>query len=228
MADITEARRLEREILDVSQDERQKIAMSLHDDLCPQLIGIEVMAKMLENRLKQKGYDLVEETKRIHKIRELMLDAIQKSRNLSRGLCPVNLEDRRFDDSLEALAGYVRDVFRLECLLDCLPEQDAGQPFKDNNIATHVYYIAHEAVHNAAKHAGCTLIRICLARANGRILLTVTDDGTGFDPGPGHTGLGVRIMSYRAARIGGMLTIDRAGERGTRVCLELPAFGEIT
>ena len=227
MADITEARRLEREILDVSQDERQKIAISLHDDLCPQLIGIEVMAKMLEKRLQQKGRDLIEETGRIHKIRELMLDAIQKSRNLSRGLSPVNLEDRRFDDSLEELAGYVRDVFRLECILDCLPEQDAGQPFRDNNIATHVYYIAHEAVHNAAKHAGCTLIRICLARANGRILLTVTDDGTGFDPAPGHTGLGVRIMSYRAARIGGVLAIDRAGEHGTRVCLELPVFGEI-
>ncbi len=227
IADITESRRLEREIMDISQNERQKIAISLHDDLCPQLIGIEFMAKMLENRLTQQGDSLEEEALRIHKIRELILDAIEKSRNLSRGLSPVNLEDRRFNDSLEELARYVRDVFRINCILDCLPEQEAGQPFRDNNIATHVYYIAHEAVHNAVKYAECTEIRICLGRTNGMIRMTVTDNGTGFDPAISHTGLGIRIMSYRAARIGGDLSIDQSEAPGTRVCLELPAFGEL-
>lgn len=226
MEDITESRRLEREILDISQNERQKIAMSLHDDLCPQLIGIEFMVKMLEKRLGQQGSSLKEDTERTHKIRELILDAIEKARNLSRGLSPVNLEDRRFDDSLGDLVRYVKDVFRIECTLDSLPDQGLNPLFQDNNIATHVYYIAHEAVHNAAKHAGCTRIRICLDKHQGRIRLTITDNGSGFDPAISHAGLGIRIMSYRAARIGGQLSIGRAGQTGTRVCLELPALGD--
>ncbi|WP_321493131.1 cache domain-containing protein [uncultured Desulfobacter sp.] len=226
MEDITESRRLEREILDISQNERQKIAMSLHDDLCPQLIGIEFMVKMLEKRLGQQGSGLKEDTERTHKIRELILDAIEKTRNLSRGLSPVNLEDRRFDDSLEDLVRYVKNVFRIECALDSMPDQGISPLFKDNNIATHVYYIAHEAVHNAAKHADCTRIRICLDKYQGRIRLTITDNGSGFDPAISHTGLGIRIMSYRAARIGGKLSIDRAGQTGTRVCLELPVLGD--
>ncbi len=220
MADITESRRLEREILDISQNERQKIAMSLHDDLCPQLIGIEVMTKMLQQRLSEKSHNLSDEASRTGKIRSLILDAIEKTRTLSRGLSPVNLEDRRFDDSLAVLALYIREVFTIDCTLACTDE--SAQPFADNNVATHVYYIAHEAVHNAAKHARCSAIRINLSREAGGVRLTVTDNGKGYDPSPGHTGMGVRIMSYRAGRIGGVLTIDKATDSGTRVCLDLP------
>ncbi|MCG8620110.1 MAG: cache domain-containing protein [Desulfobacterales bacterium] len=224
MADITESRRLEREILDVSQNERRKIAMALHDDLCPHLIGIEVMTKMLGQRLEKRGADLAEDTGRAGKIRELILASIEKTRTLSRGLSPVNLENSRFGDSLADMAGYVGSVFGIPCNLTCSIRAD--QPFEDNNMATHVYYIAHEAVHNAAKHAGCSNIRICLDETRDTLRLTVTDDGRGYDPDPGHTGLGVRIMSYRAGRIGGDLTIERAEGKGTKVCLELPAHTE--
>ena len=222
VADITESRRLEREILDAGQNERRKIAMSLHDDLCPQLIGIEVMIKMLRQRLAEKGCDPSEEAGRAGKIRDLILDAVEKTRTLSRGLSPVNLEARRFNDSLEALARYVQKVFAIDCTLAGTPDAEFGQPFADNNVATHVYYIAHEAVHNAVKHARCSAIRIYLAREPDRISLVVTDNGQGYDPPSGHTGMGIRIMLYRAGRINGILTIDKAADTGTRVCLDLP------
>ncbi|MCG8637926.1 MAG: cache domain-containing protein, partial [Desulfobacterales bacterium] len=219
MADITESRRLEREILDISQNERKKIAMSLHDDLCPQLIGIEVMTKMLSRRLEEKSENLADEAGKATKIRGLILDAIEKTRTLSRGLSPVNLEDRRFDDSLAILALYIEEVFSISCTLSC--DDGSAQPFADNNFATHVYYIAHEAVHNAARHSRCSAVRITLSREPEQVRLTITDNGNGYNPPPGHTGMGVRIMSYRADRIGGTLTIDRAGDTGTRVCLDL-------
>ncbi|HCY86609.1 MAG TPA: diguanylate cyclase [Desulfobacteraceae bacterium] len=226
MADITESRRLEREILDVSQNERRKIAMALHDDLCPHLIGVEVMTKMLGRRLETRGGDLAEEAGRAGKIRELILASIEKTRILSRGLSPVNLENSRFKDSLADMTDYVEAVFGIRCTLSCTPDNGAAQPFEDDNIATHVYYIAHEAVHNAAKHAGCATIRICLEETCDTLRLSVSDDGQGYAPDPGHEGLGVRIMSYRAGRIGGNLTIERTQETGTTVCLELPALRE--
>lgn len=242
MADITESRRLEREILNISQNERQKIAMSLHDDLGPQLIGIEVMTKMLGRRLEDKANtgndnslhlpDLSEETGRAKKIRELILDAIEKTRALSRGLSPVNLEDRGFNHSLEALATYVSDVFKIKCTLICepdtLPENDFARPFADNNVATHVYYIAHEAVHNAVKHAGCSTIQIRLACEPDQVVLTVTDNGQGVKDQKSGTGMGIRIMSYRAGRIGATLKFDNSPEpHGTRMTLELPNPMEI-
>lgn len=226
VSDITESRRLEREILDISQNERRKIAMALHDDLCPQLIGIEVMTKMLGQRLKARGSELSDDAGRTGKIRGLILESIEKTRTLSRGLSPVNLDNHSFNDSLADLARYVEEVFGISCRVSSMPAHGAAQPFEDNNTATHVYYIAHEAVHNAAKHAGCSTVRIRLKQYENAIRLTVTDNGKGCDPRPGHRGLGIRIMAYRAGRIGASLTINRADASGTRVCLELPAIAE--
>ncbi|WDP90921.1 MAG: cache domain-containing protein [Desulfobacter sp.] len=235
MADITESRRLEREILDVSQNERQKIAMALHDDLCPQLIGIEVMTKMLRRRLERGTGSSSDEAGSAGKIRALIRDAIEKTRTLSKGLSPVNLEDRGFDQSLADLAQYVRDVFKITCTLDIKNfTPGPSRPFSDNNIATHAYYIVHEAVHNAVKHAGCTAITISLSgiiprstREDRRaVKLVVTDNGKGYDPTAVHTGLGVRIMSYRAGRINGRLDISASPHTGTRVTLVLPETSE--
>lgn len=120
MEDITDARRLEQEILKIGLRERQNIAMSLHDDLCPQLIGIEVMVKMLHQHLDNAPArdTLAGEIGRTKKIRAVVQDAIHKTRTLSRGLEPVNLADRGFDVSLASLADYVREVFSIACFLD--------------------------------------------------------------------------------------------------------------
>lgn len=217
--DMTDARRLEREILTISERERQKIAMDLHDDLCPQLIGIEVMTKMLQQRLSEKaaGYPVTGEAESAGRIRALILDAIEKTRGLSRGLSPVNLTNRGFDASLEELTAYVRDVFSISCALTC----DMSPPFEDDTVATHAYYIVHEAVHNAIKHSKADRIRIRLTNQNGTVTLMIRDNGIGLDR-PGKTpGMGIRIMSYRAARIGASLEFENAPEGGTLVRLEL-------
>ncbi len=220
--DVTDSRRLEQEILDISQRERQKTAMALHDDLCPQLIGIEVMAKMLQKRLEIPGADPEKEAQSTERIRQLISDAIDKTRGLSRGLFPVNLTDRGFDTSLEELAAYIAKVFHITCTVD--REDDAGfaQPFEDNHLATHAYYIVHEAVHNAVKHSCCTTIRIGLAQPCGRIRLSVTDNGCGMTINANSSGMGVRIMSFRAQRIRGELSFETDSSGGTRVILDLP------
>ncbi|MBU0971380.1 MAG: cache domain-containing protein [Proteobacteria bacterium] len=215
--DMTDARRLEREILTIGERERQKIAMDLHDDLCPQLIGIEVMLKMLQQRLREKAPQgpMAWEADRAGKIRTLIRDAIEKTRGLSRGLSPVNLADRGLDASLEELAAYIRQVFHFSCTLSW----DTSQAFKDNETATHAYYIAHEAVHNAVKHSKGNLIRICLTNQGKLVTLTIEDNGIGLgNPSPG---MGIRIMSYRASRIGASLGFEKILTGGTRVRLEL-------
>ncbi len=220
MADITDARRLEEEILKIGLRERQNIAMSLHDDLCPQLIGIEVMVKMLHRHLDTAPVRgrLAEEIDRTEKIRTVVQDAIHKTRTLSRGLEPVNLADRGFDISLDTLADYVREVFGIPCTLERRLDQP---PFTDDTEATHAYYIVHEAVHNAVKHAKATRIRMTLISDAEKVCITVSDNGTGADFSAKTQGMGIRIMTFRAARIGGTLAFDPVSTGGTRVTLVL-------
>ncbi|WP_212637937.1 cache domain-containing protein [Desulfocicer vacuolatum] len=217
--DMTDSRRLEREILIISERERQKLAMELHDDLCPQLIGIEVMTKMLQQRLHGNKGDgcLDNEADRAGKIRSLILDSIEKTRRMSRGLSPVNLTELGFDASLEELATYVREVFNISCTL-CY---DVSPPFEDITIATHAYYIVHEAVHNAVKHARAKNIYISLTNEDETARLEVRDDGMGFKTSAVFRGMGMQIMRYRAGRIGAVLDVKAAPNGGTIVGLTL-------
>jgi signal transduction histidine kinase len=221
MADTTDARRLEEEILKIGLRERQNIAMSLHDDLCPQLIGIEVMVKMLHRHLDTAPVRdrLAEEIDRTEKIRTVVQDAIHKTRALSRGLEPVNLADRGFDVSLDTLADYVREVFGIPCTLERRLDQP---PFTDDSQATHAYYIVHEALHNAVKHSEATRIHMTLTSDAETVSITVSDNGKGFDFSAKTQGMGIRIMTFRAARIGGTLAFDPVSTGGTRVTLVLP------
>lgn len=214
MEDITESRQLESEILHIGEKERQKIAMELHDDLCPQLIGIEVLTKVLAQRLETKGID---EALNAKNIRTLILDSIDKTRQLSRGLFPVNLSEHGLETSLKELAGYITDIFNIPCELTC----NFFQPLKDSSMAVHLYYIAHEAVHNSVKHARAKKINIILADNDEKITLTISDNGKGINENAKSIGMGMRIMKYRATRIGASFDILEAPEGGTLIVLEI-------
>ncbi len=207
-------KRLEREVLNISEQERQKIAMELHDDLCPQLIGIEVMTKILKEKLAEKSID---ETRDVDRIQQLILDTIAKTRQLSRGLSPVNVSSQGFDLSLKELAHYISEVFQIPCTCQCA----GGKSIQDNGLATHIYYIAHEAAHNAARHSRAKNIFLGLTLAGQKIRLEIEDDGQGMAEGEHARGMGLKIMAYRAATIGAGLEIGPGPRGGTRVCLDL-------
>ncbi len=214
MEDITESRQLEREILHISEKERQKIAMELHDDLCPQLIGIEVLTKLLSLRLEKKG---IAEYRNAKKIRTLILESIDKTRQLSRGLFPVNLSEQGFDTALIELAAYISDVFRISCRLT----GSFSKPFKESSVAVHLYYITHEAVHNAVKHAEAKKIDIILTENGGKISLSIKDNGKGLKNKTHPIGMGIKIMQYRAAMIGASLNIIEVASGGTLVLIKI-------
>ncbi len=208
---------LEQEILDISQREKQKIGHNLHDDLGPHLIGVDFLACVLEQKLLARNAD---EAVDAAKIRELMADAIHKLRRLARGLCSVDLGDQGLDASLSELAGYIEDVFGISCRLQC----DTPVRIAEQSMATHIYYIAHEALHNAVQHAGAKNIRIFLFFRDADLLLTIEDDGCGISESVQSDGMGLNIMKYRARRIHAALSISRRPAGGTVITLEMPDF----
>ncbi|MFW6333013.1 MAG: cache domain-containing protein [Thermodesulfobacteriota bacterium] len=216
--DNTDLKRLEKEVLEVGDREQQKIGQDLHDDLCPHLIGIEGLLKVMRNRLRSADESAV---KLLDQITELVREAIGKSRQLSRGLCPVHLVERGLETALGELAAKCTGIFDISCNFQC----DHSVPVADSFISTHLFRITQEAVNNAVIHGQPTRIDVCLDVDPEWVHLTVEDNGSGIPEGVGHEGLGLRIMNFRAKLIGGVLSIDSGQGKGARVSLALRNWG---
>ncbi|HOD72666.1 MAG TPA: PAS domain-containing sensor histidine kinase [Deltaproteobacteria bacterium] len=210
MVDITAIKQLEKEVLDISERERQKIGYELHDDLGQHLIGIDVMAKVLRTKLESIS---PEEARYASEINLLVKEAIEKTRRLARGLCPVHLTSHGLESSLEELAASTSNIFSISCTFNC----PRHIPIGDNTLATHLYYIAKESIHNAIEHGKSTKIWIELLNNSGNISLSVLDNGIGIKDTSRATGIGLRIMNYRARMIGASLRIESDPGSGTLV-----------
>lgn len=210
MLDITERKQLEKEILMISERERQKIGQELHDDLGQHLIGIEAMAKVLKKNLEDKS---IEEGACAGEIKDLVKEAITKTRLLARGLCPVHLVSNGLNSALEELASSVIDIFGISCTFTC----PNPAHITDNSRATHLYYIAKESVHNAIEHGKATRIMIEMKNIDGYVSMNIQDNGIGIKYDRKYNGLGLRIMNYRAKMIGASLIIEPPECGGTLV-----------
>jgi PAS domain S-box-containing protein len=208
--DVTESKGLEKTILDISGREQRRIGQDLHDGLGQHLTGIAFMSKVLEQKLRDEG---LSEAGDAAKIVKLVNEAVQKTRELSRGLLPVFSDDRGLMSALEQLAYEVEDLFQVSCRFRC------REPvlISDDAIATHLYYIAQEAVHNSIKHAAPHNVLIDLAPVNDRFEMTIEDDGHGFIESPAGAGMGLRIMRYRARMINGTLEIEHLVSGGSMI-----------
>jgi two-component system CheB/CheR fusion protein len=134
---------------------------------------------------------------------------------VARGLVPVRLEENGLASALEELAINTANLFKVRCTFS----GDEKPAALENSAALHLYYIAQEAVQNAVKHGQASTVAISLSRADRRCWLTVQDDGVGFQlPGGGTgTGMGIRIMRYRALVIGATLDLKSQPGHGTQV-----------
>lgn len=215
--DRTETKRLELEVIEISERERRQLGQYLHDDLCSHLLGIEVMQKVMRQKLAALGYgDLAT----IDKLRNLVQDAINKTTRISRGLCPINIAEQGLEMTLEELCRDIQEIYGVSCSLS----HDEEPFFQDAKIATHIYYIAREAAYNAVKHGKAQHIALSLSRQGHTGKLQIRDDGEGIPKSLKLKGMGIRIMHYRARRIGAVLEARRDGDCGSIVCLMFNLF----
>jgi PAS domain S-box-containing protein len=208
--DITERKLLEKQVLEVSEQERQRVGHDLHDSLAGQLAGVALIGKTLAQRLQTLA---LPETALAHELVQAVNESIRQTRAIARGLCPVQLGAGGLSAALGELAAEVQHKSRVRCLF----EQVGKGVFEDLFAATHLFQIAREGVSNALRHgeAGRITIRLTQSARQGR--LEIRDDGNGLPPRfADGNGLGLRTMKYRAATIGGQLQI-RSDGHGTLV-----------
>jgi len=212
--DISERKHLEKTILEISEIERRRIGQDLHDGLGQHLTGVAFMGKALEDRLAESS---IPEAGEAAKIVKLVNESIKMTRDLARGLLPVVSAAHGLMSALEHWAGEVSELFHVSCRFEC----DYPVFVHEEVLAEHLYRLAQEAVTNAIKHGHARNIVIGLAVVKGGGVLTIRDDGRGFDTVlQSPQGLGLRIMSYRAKMISGSLSVQSSTSGGTMVrCL---------
>ena len=205
--------RLERQVIAVSQEERSQIGRDLHDDLGSHLSGVEMLSRVLQKKLETEA---PEKAQQLGIIRNLIRDAIEKTRRLSQGLYPVHLIEHGMETSLEALVMEIENRFHIPCTLLF----DSRMAVVDNNVATHIYFIIREAVFNAARHGRPGRIGIAFQGIAHRLNVQIADDGCGLDEMFSEKkGMGFHTMKYRAKAIGASLDIQPGDRGGTLVVL---------
>ena len=211
-----ERRRLEYELLEITEKERRRIGLDLHDDLGQQLAGLALMTKGLELKLAKRSAPEGSDAAKIH---DLVQQAMSHARDLAHDLATLDVKGADLPAALDGLAQRATELFKISCQ----SERDGTIPPLESTIASQLYKIAQEAVTNAIKHAKAKSVRINLANGGSQIVLTVHNDGLPFPSlqSPS-TGLGLRIMNYRASLIGASLEINGDSSRGTLVTCSVP------
>jgi PAS domain S-box-containing protein len=212
--DITARKNLEREVLESTGREQQRIGRELHDSLGQELTGLSYLAKSLSQKLAANDNPQAETAQTIA---TGIQRALGEVRSAVQGLVPVEVDAAGFMVALEKLAAQTQ----AHCGIDCRIDSRDPVRVDDNVMATHLFRIVQEAINNAVKHAHARQIIVRPESLNGTLAVTVEDDGIGIaEHARQNGGMGLRIMQYRAGVIDAALDVHSTDSGGTAVvCL---------
>ena len=207
--DVTDRETLEKEVVESSSRVQMRIGQDIHDGLGQHLTGISFLSRALERKLEGRQLPEAADAAEISK---LVIEALAQTRSLARGLFPVEVESTRLYQSLSELAHTAEELFHISCTVDC----DESLVINSPQASTHLFRLAQEAINNAVKHGRANHVALLLGTADDKAVLRITDDGVGFPPEHARrSGLGLRIMTYRAQKVGGTLEIQPGPNGGT-------------
>jgi PAS domain S-box-containing protein len=213
---IQERQRLEHELLEITEKERRRIGLDLHDDLGQKLTGINLMVKGLEVSLRRKEMPEADDAK---KIEGLIQQTVHHASNLARDMTVGDLPDKDLPSALAGLATNVKNLFDISCEFKAV----GGIPPLEKNVIMQFYKITQEAVTNAVKHGKARQVGINLTGESDRLILTVRNNGLPFPSMiDQRKGMGLRIMNYRANTIGASLEVKPGKPKGTLVTCCMP------
>ncbi|MGZ4966604.1 MAG: sensor histidine kinase [Chthoniobacterales bacterium] len=219
---LEHSRRLEREIIEISEREQRRIGRDLHDGLCQYQAALACAAASLNDDLNRKH--LTEEARRADELANGLREAVAQTRDLARGLVPVQMEEMGLVSALQELATSVMQLHSVDCHFHSL-----GQPpVFENTAATQLFRIAQEAINNATRHGKAMGISISLSADDEATVLRIADNGVGISrANQSEAGMGMNIMRYRAKLAGGELLVDEPMEGGTTIsCVIRPGLEE--
>ncbi len=207
-------RDLGKRLLGAQEEERARIARELHDDISQQMAMLSIDLQ----RLGRDGQDRRSDAERLATQALDRAEAVAKNlRDLSHRLHPAHL---RLMGLVPALSGLQRE----------LSTEDTAVTFSHENVpaalshdlALCLFRIAQEALQNAVRHGRAKSVSVCLRGTLDGLVLTIDDDGVGFDVEAARGGLGLISMGERAEQVGGTLQIRSQPGGGTHLEVRVP------
>jgi signal transduction histidine kinase len=212
--EVAERARLEREVIETCAREQRRIAYELHDGVGQQLVSIALSAKLLEEQLRP---DRPIEAEKTSAIVQLANEAARQTRLTARTLEGADgVGDLK--TAIESLAINISQNCRVKSVVKA---NGTSSPISAP-VSAQLYRIAQEAMRNAIEHGAAREVLIQLTFGPGDMVLTVQDDGKGFDGKANGHGMGLRIMRYRAQCIGGSCEVHAGPSQGTIVHCRVP------
>jgi len=197
--DMTEQRRLQSEIIRAVERERQTLGQDLHDSLGQKLSGLHFLNQALIRSLTHTSPELSKEAQFND---DIIVDIIDHTRRLSKGLNPIDIGKHDIEDALHELAYNTEKIFKIKCNI----YSDHGFTIEDSDKALHLYYIIQESVNNAIRHGKATIIDVYLKYDENVFMITIKDNGSGKNlTEVPDNGIGLITMSYRAQMINGIM-----------------------
>ena len=215
-----QVRQLSQRLAAAEQAERQRIGLVLHDDLQQHLAGLAITHALLWKERPSKGTSALQA-----KADEVLGDAIALTRTLAAEISPPALDSADFSATLRWLAERKRDQHQLDVALDV----DSACDVPSAGARTLLYNALSEILFNVAKHAGTQQATIRAHRDGADVVVTVEDEGGGFDADHAFgrsDGLGLLSVRERIEMAGGRFELASAPGQGTRVTIAVPADEE--
>jgi PAS domain S-box-containing protein len=227
MQDVTEERDLQKQVLiteiqkkkdvvtaviDAQEKERNELSAELHDNV-NQLLAASILylktaqkQKVIEHRHVSQSLDYVEK-------------AVAELRNISHNLTPADLKLNGLTSALKVFSTklHIPKTFEVSLAIGKLNEGNFSQ-----SLQLAVYRIVQEVINNILKHANASKVNIALTEENNNLLLTVTDNGNGFDQSAVKKGLGITNIFNRAENFGGSSEIISSPGNGCTWNIKIP------
>jgi signal transduction histidine kinase len=200
-------------LLTVEEDERRRIALELHDGVGQVLTAMTLTLDAAGGSLGPRAT-----AQRVTAARRMAETALAEVRHLAHRMRPARLEERGLTAAIRDLAGQSGFPVRVH-----VDPQLEPLPALEPTMTVGVYRIVQEALANAARHSGAPVAHVSIGLRDRHLIVLVSDEGRGFDPGAVvEPGIGVAGMYERAELLGGSLSIQSAVGHGTDVTLVLP------
>jgi two-component system sensor histidine kinase UhpB len=209
-----EKRRLIRKVNTAVEDERQSIALEIHDELNATLIAVRLEAQRIaaispEGEARDKAQSII----------KLALGLYNSGRALVRRLRPEVLDMLGLDGAVEEMMRHY-DNARSGCHFTLQAQGDFSQV--EAGVAISAYRIVQEALSNIVKHARATHASVQLTLEHGELRMQINDNGAGFEPHQTSSGIGLVGMRERVYAVNGRITIDTGLKAGTRINIAMP------
>lgn len=200
------------------------VARELHDSVNQLLASIRFRLQSIEVKIASRDTELWREAV---KPKELLENALQEVRRISRNLRPTELDDLGLVPAIRSACEEFQERTGFDLKLTCSQLAPVS-----GAIELTLYRILQEALSNVEKHSGAGHVRVRLSKNGSLIELKINDDGQGFNPldKGGRKGFGLVSMRERAMFVGGALRVTSMPQRGCEVAVQIPvdAFSKTT